>query len=464
MAWRPGRSRSCETSPSARPWAAPAASAPWSASAPTRSSPSTSATTSRCWDDEEGRSAGPAPRPVAGSRPAAPRPRGRARSAHVPCAARSNAGARPADGRIWDGLRSRRPHARRRHHGVCLPHRRERALPSQRGRRAAAAARLDENRRARTLRAREHPPGALPLARCPRPRSFRAVRRPLSAPMGGRAGVRGRPPRGRGPSPAAGCQGRVRHGAPARAGRGRGAARDCPAPAARELQFRMSDFDIAAVFAHADDAELTCGGTLALEAARGRRGALVDLTRGARGSRGRPAARLLGAAHRESLGLPASRLVAIPEQRDVVVEALRRLRPRIVLLPHWEQRHPDHAAASRLVYDAWFVAGLRNYQPELGTAFRPAKLIYAPSVTEAVEVAPSFVVDITSAWDAKLRALGAFESQFQPAASDAPNPLDGFRGAAEVSARRAGQRIGVTFGEAFVTREPIQLRELTAAL
>ncbi len=233
----------------------------------------------------------------------------------------------------------------------------------------------------------------------------------------------------------------------------------------------MSDVDVAAVFAHPDDAELTCGGTLALEAARGRRVAMLDLTRGESGSRGTPetraaeaaaAARILGVAHRESLGLPDSRLVATPEQRDVVVAALRRLRPRLVLLPHWEQRHPDHTAASRIVYDAWFVAGLRNYRPELGAAFRPAKLVYVPAVTEAVEVAPTFVVDVTAVWETKLKALEAFRSQFRPPAADAPSPLDGFRAAAELSARRAGQRIGVRFGEGFVTREPVQVRDLAA--
>ena len=233
----------------------------------------------------------------------------------------------------------------------------------------------------------------------------------------------------------------------------------------------MSDFDIAAVFAHPDDAELTCGGTLALEAALGRRIALVDLTRGESGSRGTPetraaeaeaAARILGVAHRESLGLPDSRLVVAPEPRDAVVAALRRLRPRVVLLPHWEQRHPDHTAASRLVYDAWFVAGLRNYRPELGAAFRPAKLVYVPAVTEAVEVPPTFVVDVTPTWETKLKALDAFASQFRPPPDDAPNPIDGFRAAAELSARRAGQRIGVKYGEGFVTREPMQVRDLLA--
>jgi bacillithiol biosynthesis deacetylase BshB1 len=169
----------------------------------------------------------------------------------------------------------------------------------------------------------------------------------------------------------------------------------------------VSDFDLAAVCAHPDDAELIMGGTIARETGRGRRVALVDLTRGESGSRGTPetraaeaaeAARILGVAHRESLGLPDAGLAVVPEQKDPLVAVLRRLRPQVVLLQHWEQRHPDHAAASRLVYDACFLAGLRNYRSDLGPPHRPRKLIYAVTMTEATEVAPTFVVDITASW------------------------------------------------------------------
>jgi bacillithiol biosynthesis deacetylase BshB1 len=225
-------------------------------------------------------------------------------------------------------------------------------------------------------------------------------------------------------------------------------------------------FDIAGFCAHPDDAELIMGGTLAREAARGRRIALVDLTRGECGSRGTPeqraqeaerAARILGASHRESLGLPDARLTQSPEQRDAVVAALRRLRPRVVILQHWEQRHPDHAAASRLVSEAAFVAGLRNYRPELGPPFRPTKLVYALATTEMTEITPSFVVDITATWARKLEAIAAFESQFSaPSGGDVVAlPFDRFRQSVELQARRQGQKIGVEWGEAFVLREPL---------
>lgn len=231
----------------------------------------------------------------------------------------------------------------------------------------------------------------------------------------------------------------------------------------------MTDFDVAGICAHPDDAELVMGGTLAAEAARGRRVALVDLTRGESGSRGTPesraveaaeAARILGVAHREVLGLPDGRLAATPEQEDVLVGAIRRLRPRVVLLQHWRQRHPDHAGASRMVYKAAFLAGLKNYRPELGAAFRPGKLCYALTTTEAVSVEPSFVVDITRFWPAKLRAIEAFSSQFTPAPSEVPLPFDGWQNAVELAARRQGQRIGVEFGEGFVVKEPLRVDDV----
>jgi N-acetylglucosamine malate deacetylase 1 len=234
----------------------------------------------------------------------------------------------------------------------------------------------------------------------------------------------------------------------------------------------MEAFDIVGICAHPDDAELVMGGTIAREAAAGRRIALVDLTRGESGSRGTPetraaeaeeAARILGAAHRESLGLPDSALERTVAHRDVVVAALRRLRPAVVVTQHWEQRHPDHAMASHLVYDACFMAGLRNYRPALGEAFRPRKVVFATSMTEATEVAPSFVVDITATFEVKMRAIRAFASQFAPGKGETVSlPFDRFQRAVDLTARRHGQRIGVEFGEGFVTREPVAVHDLLA--
>ncbi len=234
----------------------------------------------------------------------------------------------------------------------------------------------------------------------------------------------------------------------------------------------MDAFDIAGLCAHPDDAELVMGGTLAREAAAGRKIALVDLTRGENGSRGSPevraaeaaeAARILGVCHRESLRLPDSALERTVTHRDVIVSALRRLRPAIVVTQHWDQRHPDHGMASHLVYDACFMAGLRNYRPDLGAAFRPRKLVFATSMTETIEAPPSFVVDITATFETKMRAIRAFASQFAPAGGETVAlPFERFQESVELTARRHGQRIGVTFGEGFVTREPVEVDDLLA--
>jgi LmbE family N-acetylglucosaminyl deacetylase len=134
----------------------------------------------------------------------------------------------------------------------------------------------------------------------------------------------------------------------------------------------------------------------------------------------------------------------------------------VVLLQHWEQRHPDHAAASRIVYDASFLAGLRNYRPDLGAAFRPTKLAYSVTMTEATDVRPTFVVDVTDVWEVKLRAIAAFASQFTPAAGETGVlPLDRFREAVDLAGRRHGQQIGVRYGEGFVTREPLAVDDVT---
>ena len=234
----------------------------------------------------------------------------------------------------------------------------------------------------------------------------------------------------------------------------------------------MDAFDILAVGAHPDDVELVMGGTVARETARGRRVALLDLTRGESGSRGTPetrieeaqaAARILGAGHRETLELPDAGLQAVPEQRDAVLAVVRRLRPRVVLTQHWEQRHPDHAAASRIVYEACFFAGLRNYRSDPGAAWRPRKVAYAVTMTEVTDIRPLFVVDITEVWETKLRAIAAYESQWTPPPGETEKlPLDLFRERVDLAGRRHGQRIGVPYGEAWITREPLVVDDLLA--
>lgn len=231
------------------------------------------------------------------------------------------------------------------------------------------------------------------------------------------------------------------------------------------------DFDIAAICAHPDDADLIMGGTIARQAQLGRRIAIVDMTAGESGSRGTPetraaeaaeAARILGVAQRECLGLPDSSLEVRAEHKDPVVGAIRRLRPRVVVLQHWQQRHPDHAHAGRIVYEAAFLAGLRNYRPDLGASYRPFKLVYCLPLTEHYDTVPTFVVDVTATWDLKMAAVRAFASQFTPEAGETvPLALDRYQNNVELAARRHGQRIGVRYGEGFVMRETMVVEDLT---
>ena len=175
--------------------------------------------------------------------------------------------------------------------------------------------------------------------------------------------------------------------------------------------------DVLAIAAHRDDVEQTCGGTLLRMAARGLRTAILDLTRGEAGTRGtaedraqeaEEAARLLGVSRREALDLPDGAIENTLENRKKIVRVLREVRPRVVILPYWQARHPDHAIVATLGYEACFLSGLAKV--ETGSApHRPFKIIYASLYAD---VRPSFIVDITPFIEQRHRALMAYKSQY----------------------------------------------------
>ena len=161
--------------------------------------------------------------------------------------------------------------------------------------------------------------------------------------------------------------------------------------------------DILAIAAHRDDVEQTCGGTLLAMHARGWRTAILDLTQGESGTRGTAAeraaeasaaARILNVAHREALDLPDGNVQNTYENRRKVAAVLRRLRPRVVILPYWQGRHPDHYTSATLGYEACFVSGLGKVETpgEPNPPHRPFKILYASLYAD---VRPTFVVDIT---------------------------------------------------------------------
>src|SRR5881397_3369907 len=180
--------------------------------------------------------------------------------------------------------------------------------------------------------------------------------------------------------------------------------------------------DLLAIAAHRDDAELTCGGTLAKAVRAGHRVGIVDLTQGETGTRGdaglraaeaERAARALGVQVRLNAGLPDAHLHNDEPSRATLIELIRATRPRVVILPFPVGRHPDHRIASELGRDACYLAGLAKYDAP-GDPHRPFKVLYALAYRED-PVKPSFVVDISDCFEAKLRAVRCYASQFDGA-------------------------------------------------
>jgi bacillithiol biosynthesis deacetylase BshB1 len=228
--------------------------------------------------------------------------------------------------------------------------------------------------------------------------------------------------------------------------------------------------DLLAIAPHPDDVELTCGGTLIKSARLGYRTGILDLTEGEMGSRGTKeirrreaaaAARLLGVAHRENLGLPDAHLELRMDYKLALARSIRRLRPRTVILPYWEGRHPDHYTASRIGYEGCFLAGLKQLDIE-GEPFRPFKILYATTYDRTVR--PSFVVDITREFARRHRAILAYQSQFRPKGSERRSkvhlPLDRLVQHVDMTARFYGEMVGVEYAEPFLTKEVMQIEDL----
>ncbi len=245
--------------------------------------------------------------------------------------------------------------------------------------------------------------------------------------------------------------------------------------------------DILAIAAHRDDVEQTCGGTLLKAAQSGQRTGILDLTRGEMGTRGSAedrareaddAAKILGAVWRRALDIPDGRVENTWENRLKVAGVIRETRPRVVILPYWKGRHPDHYTCSVLGYEACFLAGLAKLAissqlsavsqtgSEAKTAdslppHRPFKIIYA---TLYYDVRPAFVVDISEQFEAKFASILAYTSQFsdQSAGNDLFPAHDEIRARVDAMARFYGMLGGVTYAEPFLQKEVGLIDDLLA--
>ena len=227
--------------------------------------------------------------------------------------------------------------------------------------------------------------------------------------------------------------------------------------------------DLLAIAAHPDDVELTCGGTLIKMGQRGYKTGILDLTAGEMGTRGTAqtraqeaarAAKLLAVKWRETLGIPDSDVQPARQHKLRLAAIIRELRPKTVILPYWEARHPDHYHASTLGYEACFLAGLKAL-PIAGEAYRPFKIL---SSTAFTEVRPTFVVDITKQFQQRRKAILAFASQFRPTQGQSKSKvflaIDRLEDGMAQLARHFGQMIGVKYGEPFLTKELMQVDDV----
>jgi bacillithiol biosynthesis deacetylase BshB1 len=234
--------------------------------------------------------------------------------------------------------------------------------------------------------------------------------------------------------------------------------------------------DILAIAAHRDDVEQTCGGTLLKAAQRGQHTGVLDLTQGEMGTRGSAedrareaadAAKILGVGWRQALDIPDGRVENTYENRLKVAAVIRETKPRVVILPYWKGRHPDHYTASILGYEACFLAGLsklvltsKNGGASL-SPHRPFKIIYA---TLYYDIRPTFVVDISDQFDGKFASLMAYKSQFsdQEAGKDIFPAHDEIRTRLDAMARFYGMLGGVTYAEPFLQKEVGLVEDLLA--
>lgn len=233
----------------------------------------------------------------------------------------------------------------------------------------------------------------------------------------------------------------------------------------------MPSVDILAIAAHRDDVELTCGGTLIKAAGLGRRTAVIDLTAGELGTRGSAqlrgeeasrAAAVMGLSARENLGLPDGGVVNTAETRARLAVAIRNFAPAVVIAPSMHGKHPDHTVSAQLIRDACFVAGLRKVEPQV-PIHRPRKIVHCLAYREDY-IKPTFVVDITDAFEEKLEAVKCYASQFDEAiqAGEVSPNGEALYDIIRHQAAHYGSLIRTRYGEPFFTTETMRVDDIAS--
>lgn len=231
--------------------------------------------------------------------------------------------------------------------------------------------------------------------------------------------------------------------------------------------------DILAIGVHPDDVELSCAGTLIKHVQMGQQVGIIDLTQGELGTRGSAelrlqeaaaAAKVMGIDIRENLGMADGFFTNDKAHQLLLIEYIRKYRPKVVIANALEDRHPDHGRAGRLIADACFLSGLikiaTNHNGKPQDAWRPKRVYH---MMQDRFVKPDFVVDITDTWATKLKAIEAYGSQFHNPESDEPTTYISTGAYMDKIAARAGQlgkRIGVQYGEGFISENAVGISNL----
>jgi len=222
--------------------------------------------------------------------------------------------------------------------------------------------------------------------------------------------------------------------------------------------------DVLAIAAHRDDVEITSGGLMAKLASKGYKTGILDFTRGEMGSRGTDedrereaqcAGKVLGVSVRENLGLPDGNVQHSRENLLKVVAVLRKYRPHMVILPHEDQRHPDHFWCFKIGKEACYFSGLKKLEAD-GEPHRPHKMLYSPYYRN---VKPSMYVDISEHFERKIESVRCYESQFGGTGTSNQVFVQGIDvfDYLRTQDHANGQKIRVDYAELYIVRDPIEI-------
>jgi bacillithiol biosynthesis deacetylase BshB1 len=232
--------------------------------------------------------------------------------------------------------------------------------------------------------------------------------------------------------------------------------------------------DLLAIGSHPDDVELGCSGTLIREIQKGKKIGIIDLTQGELGTRGTvetryqeaaDAAKIMGISVRENLKLRDGFFQNNEENQMKLVQVLRKYQPEIVIANILEDRHPDHGRGGWLAYDACFLSGLRQLKTvdENGKEqekWKPKMLLH---YIQDRFYEPDFIIDISDVWEQRMDAIRAYKTQFFDPNSKEPQSYlstPEFMEALSARARLLGKRIGVKYGEGFLSKKSIGIKDL----